>query len=63
MVDHDIKPQYLKAHRILHVVWLRRPVQMKHMRLSNTYGLQNDLINSLLAFKGLLEPEIIDYKV
>ena len=43
LVNHDIEPQNLKAHRIIIIVRLARPVYMCHVRLPNYDGLHYDV--------------------
>ena len=63
MVNHDVEAKYLKAHGVLKVVWLSRPVQMNHMRLCHTYCLQDYFIDLLFTFDGTFEAKIVNNKV
>lgn len=58
VVNHNVETQDLKTHGVVVVIWLARPVYVRHEWLSNDQGLHNDvlyLVHYLVGISTLLQ--------
>ena len=47
LINQNVKSQHLKAHRILQILRLTRPIQMTQIRLTHHHRLNNNVLNLL----------------